>query len=195
MKILNGMLVVVFAMTMPFAAGSQTPASNLWKPANYRGLIMGKSTRADVLRVLGKPKWIGKEEDTVVPIMEYEVVDPVPGKLTVFVHKGTLDSVALSPTKPMLKDDIIRLFGHHYRTVHYSTDDCLDDGGAAPLFEDPKGPFEHMEFRSRGVTVALAYDDDEKVESIVFIDKSVIPTHSICASRSKRAASASNAHK
>ena len=189
------MLAIFLAMMLPLAAGSQTPPSSQWKAANYRGLIMGKSTRADVLRVLGKPKWIGKEEDTGVPIMEYEVTDPVPGKLTVYVHKGTLDSVALSPTKPLTKDDIIRLFGHHYRTVHYSTDDCLDDGGAAPLFEDPKGPFENMEFQSRGVTVALAYDDDEKVESIVFIDKSVIPTHSICAARSKRAASASNAHK
>jgi hypothetical protein len=195
MTILKPVQIIIFAMMMPLAAFSQTTASVLWKPANYRGLIMGKSTPADVLRVLGKPKWTGKEEDTGVPIIVYDEVDPVPGSLTVYIHKGTLSSLALSPTKLLSKDDIIRMFGRNFRLIHYSTDDCLDEGGAAPLYEDPKGLFEHMEYRTRGVIVDLAYNDDDKVEAISYIYKSLIPTHSICAARSKHAASAGNSHK
>lgn len=180
------MIQVAFLMIF-VAPVSQSQTSQQWAPANYRGLIVGKSTQTDVLRILGNPKSGRKEQDTGIPYLDYEVSDPVPGTLAVYVRKGTLDGMTLLPKGALTRNDVIRSFGVDYRIVRYATDDCLTRGGAAPIYESPGGQIEHLEYRGRGLAVVLARGDDDKVEAIVFTYKPFGPTHSACAPRAGRA--------
>jgi hypothetical protein len=184
MKTMNTVLaIVVLVMTAAQCADPQVVVSKPWTPATYHGLVMGKSTRADVIKVLGNPKWAGREQDTGIPIMSYEVSDPVPGTLVVYVEKEILDGMTLNPKNRLTKSDLLRLLGHDYIIVRYDTDDCLAEGGTAPIYETPNGPIKHMEYRDRGVAV-IFYQDN--VEAILFTFKPFGPTHSLCAGRAKK---------
>jgi len=159
MKILRAILLTTLVISAALYVESQTPTSKPWNPATYHGLIMGKSTRADAFKVLGKPKWAGREQDTGVPILSYDITDPLPGELEVFITKGILEGMTLNLKNNVSQKDIIRLFGDNYIIVHYATDDCLDDGGAAPIYQNPKGPFKTMQYRDRGLVILFVYND------------------------------------
>jgi hypothetical protein len=186
MKMLNAMLATLFLTMAVHEAVPQTPALKPWSAATYHGLTVGTSNRADVLQLLGKPNFSGREQDTGVPMMTYEVSDPTPGTLVVYIKKGILDGITLNPRKTLTKDDVIRLFGSNYILVHYATDDCLDDGGAAPIYQNPSGSIKHMEYRDRGLTASFAYNDAQKVDAIIFTYKPFGPSRSICAARAKK---------
>jgi hypothetical protein len=134
-----------------------------------------------VLKVLGRPNYIGREADTGIPIMTFLVSDPMPGTLTVYITKGILDGMRLDLNKSLTKNDIIRILGHDYVVVHYAADNCIDTGGASPLYESPSGPFKYIEYRDRGLAASFAYDDDQKVDAITFTYKPLGQTHSRCA--------------
>jgi hypothetical protein len=188
MKMLNAMLTTLFITMAVHGAISQTPALKPWSAATYHGLTVGTSTRADVLKFLGKPYSISREEEgaTGAPVMNYEVTDPVKGTLSIFIKKGILDGISISPKKSLTNGDIIRIFGPDYVVVHYASDDCIDYGGTSPLYQNPRGPFKRMEYRELGIAAAFAYNDDEKVEAIIFTYKAFGPSHSICAARAKK---------
>jgi len=163
----------------------QAADAKLWKPASYHGLVMGKSTDTDVRTVLGKPESTGKEEDTGDPILVYKTSDPAPGMLNVYIHKGILSSMDLQLSKSMSQRDLIRLLGNKYVIAHYSFDECLDDGeDGVPVYEDPNGQLTHIEYRDRGIWAPL--DPGGSAEEIVFISKSLIPTHSLCKGSNKK---------
>ena len=186
MKMLNAMLAPLLMTIAVHSTATQTPSLKPWASASYRGLIMGKSTRADVYKVLGKPKWVGREQDTRRPMITYDVSYPVIGELDVDIDKGILISMGLRPKMQMHTKDVIRLFGHDYIVVHYSFDDCLGEGGTAPIYENPNGDFKHLEYRSLGLAAVFTYQNDEIVEEIVYTSGPFGPTHSLCADRSKK---------
>lgn len=165
--------------------GAQAPPSRVWAPAVYHALVVGQSDREDVLKALGKPTSVGKEQDTGVPIMNYMVSDPVPGTLVVYFRHNILDGMTLFPTQPYTKREIISVLGPDYLMVRYAVDECLNDGGAAPLYESTDGKIEHLEYRPRGLAVILSGD---QVQAIGFSAKSYGPTHSRCVDKKKRKA-------
>lgn len=183
MRIMKAIFAIVIAISTVQYADPQKLAERSWSPATYHDLTVGVSTKDDVLRVLGKPKTIGKEQDTGLPTMTYVVTDPVPGVLTVYVQKGVLDGITLSLKKRLPKSEIIRLFGSDYIAVQYDTDDCLGEGGAAPIYESPNGPIKHLEYRDKGIGVI--FHEGEAV-AIAFVSKPFGPSHSICAARAKK---------
>ncbi len=128
MRIFNLILANLLVGMALNCAGAQAPASRPWSAATYHGLTVGTSTRADVLKVLGKPNFVGREEDTGVPTITFPVPDPMPGTLTVYMKKGILDGMRLDLNESLSKSDIIRIFGHNYVVVHYATDDALTPG-------------------------------------------------------------------
>ena len=125
----NLMLSALLLTMAMHCAAQDAPALKPWSAAKYHGLIVGTSTRSDVLKLLGKPNYVGKEEDTGTPIMTYAVIDPLPGTLVVYVTKGILDEMRLDLKKSLTQHDIVRLFGSGFVIVHYATDECIDTGG------------------------------------------------------------------
>jgi len=203
MKIVNASVVVVLicAMQAGLAAGAQPlqhaktaravdPAQastsqktsaqsskRKWAPAVYRGLVVGKSSKADALKVLGKPDWIGKESETLTPMMNFTVSEPVAGTLSVLFDRDVVSEMSLSPKEHYTKSSIVKVFGPDYVIVHYSADDCLAEGGTAPMYENPNGDIESLEYRPRGIAIGLRYDD---VEEISFVKGPLAPMHSKC---------------
>ena len=157
-----------------------------WSAAKYHGLAIGRSSRADVRRQLGKPDSVGTEEDTGLPIMTYTVSDPLPGKLVVYTENGIVDGMTLYPRKDQTKDDIVRIFGPDFIVVHYAVDQCSGDGGTAPIYETSSGPIKHMEYRDRGLAAIFSQGDDQKVEAIAFTSRAFGPPHSSCKGSSKK---------
>ena len=169
--------VALLVLAASATCASQHALGQAWKPAIYHGLIMGKCTRDDLSRVLGTPKWKGKEQDTGIPIITYDISDPILGTLVVYETGGIVTSMTLEPRTKISKNGAIRLLGPRYKTVRYSTDDCLTAGGAAPIYESPDGPIVHLEYRDRGLAVALRGDE---VAAIIWASKPFGPTQSAC---------------
>jgi hypothetical protein len=144
---------------------------------------MGKSTRAEVIKALGKPIWNGKEEGTGVPMMSYEVNDPLPGTLFVYTTKGILEEMKLSLKKKINQNDIIHLFGSNYIFVRYDTDECLGDAESVPIYQSTNGPIKTMQYRSLGVVADYDYNEDDTVYAIRYIYKLSVRTHSLCTGR------------
>jgi hypothetical protein len=193
MQIKKTLLTIALAVSVVLQANSQKPAEKLWLPATYHDLTVGVSTKDDVFKALGKPKAMGKEQDTGLPTMTYLVADPEPGVLTVYVQKGVLDGMTLSLKKRLSKSEIIRLFGSGYVAVQYDTDDCLGEGGAAPIYESANGPIKHLEYRDKGIGVI--FHEGEAV-AIAYVSKPFGPSHSICAARTKKkSAGSAGSHK
>jgi len=183
MQIERVLQIFALAITVVQQAHPQQPAENSWSPAKYHDLTVGVSTRDDVIRELGKPKAIGKEQDTGLPTMSYTVTDPVLGTLVVYIEKGVLDGMTLSPKKQLTKKNIVGLFGSDYITVRYAPDDCLTNDGSAPIYESPQGSIVHMEYRQLGLAINFRND---QADAIIFTYGPFGPVHSICAARAKK---------
>jgi hypothetical protein len=181
-RVTNQLCATVLLFVLAFGVGlkgqSHKGIPRTWMPATYKGLVMGKSTRQEVLRVLGKPEWVGRESDTGVATMEFPVSDPVPGKLAVhFPHGEIVNDMTLYPVSRLTDKDILALLGSDYLTVRYATDDCLGDALTAPLYESPDGYIKHLENRSRGLALAFYAHG---VEAIHFVHEPFGPTSSRC---------------
>lgn len=97
MKIVSTVLLASLLIQGGFATGPQSAISKKWVPAVYRSLVVGVSTKSDVLKVLGKPNSAGKEQDTGLPTMSYAVSDPQQETLVVYIRRGLLDGMSLFP--------------------------------------------------------------------------------------------------
>ena len=190
MKIVNAIVLVVMICAMPtgWDTGAQAPpfkkasrqlAKRKWAPGVYRGLVVGKSSQADALRVLGKPEWTGKESETRTPMMGFTVSEPVAGTLSVLLDHGIIGEIRLSPKEPYSKNSIVKVLGPDYIIVHYSTDDCLGEGGSEPkIYENPDGDIESLEYRPRGIAVWFARVDE--VGEIIFVEGPLGSIYSHC---------------
>jgi len=112
--------------------------------------------------------------------MTYSVSDPVPGTLTVRIKGGKLRGMDVTPTSPVEKGRIIEIFGSGYRIVHYDSEDCLNQGGSAPVYQSPNGPIEHMEYPALGIAVNI---HDGKADTIAYTSHPAGPAHPICIAR------------
>jgi hypothetical protein len=140
------------------ASSTATKAKRKWSPAVYRGLVMGKSSRADALKVLGTPVWTGVEEGTGTPMMVFNVSEPIAGKLSVLLDHDIVTEIRVSPKETTSKSDIIKVLGPGSITVHYASAECKSEGGSAPIYEDANGDLEYVEYRARGIAVDIQKD-------------------------------------
>lgn len=191
MKIASVMIVAGCAMVAGVNAGGQDPvdgkarstpakATRKWSAAVYRGLVMGKSSRADVVKVLGTPVWTGVEEGTGTPMMVFNVSEPVAGRLSVLLDHDIVAEIRVSPKETTSKSDIIKVLGPGSITVHYALADCKSEGGSAPIYEDANGIFESVEYRTRGIVVNILPDGTVGEISFVFVKGPRGSVHSPC---------------
>lgn len=158
-----------------------------WRAAVYRTLIVGKSTREDMLRTLGQPLFAGPpnlqtKTDAHREIWNnYEIGGELPGKLTVIVdqHSGIIMGIDLYPEN-LTREEAIRYFGKDYIVTRYDFDNCLsaDAGESAPLYESPTGAVTNIEYRSRGI--ALGINGMGKVDQINYVSKPIGAPNSLC---------------
>lgn len=170
-------------------AKKERPKSE-WHAATYRGLTIGKSTRADMLRVFGKPQWSGPPGDQMEgdPDPEvwydYEGVAEFTGKLTVIVDErsNVILGIDLYPEN-LSKEEAIKHFGDDYVITRYDFDICLGNEESAPLYESPNGEIKIIEYRERGIAIGFNYQD--KVEHIQYVSKPIGATSSKCKDEDK----------
>lgn len=150
---------------------SNTPQAlekSRWHSARYSGLEVGKSTRQDMRRVLGKPK------SSVIPqarittnsntIVAYHYGGPkgVSGNLIVGVERSTgiIAWIEAAPENSD-QDDMIKQFGSNYVMTSYRPDDCFIEGQPpyGLLYETSEEPvnliYGRMEYRQLGVVIHL----------------------------------------
>ena len=183
MKILATVLLAGLFFQAGLRSQSQKHATKTWVPGVYHGLVMGKSTRNDVRRVLGKPEWEGNESDTGVPIISYTASDLVPGTLVVYLRRGILAGMTLYPKGTVTGKDIVRMFGSDYVIGRYEADNCFDDSGAAPIYESATGSIKYMEYRKRGLVISFYRDE---VDGIMFVERLSVPARSRCQGQRKK---------
>ncbi len=118
-----------------------------WRAATYRGLTIGKSTRAGMLRVLGKPlsSVPSADQDEPRPIIwnDYGMVKgELPGNLAVEVdsRNDRIVSISISPDS-MSSEEAIKYFGDDYQRVSYAFCDGIPgDAESGPVYENQIDP-------------------------------------------------------
>ena len=120
---------------------------------------MGSSQVADMLRLLGPAKKTEKfDEGWPNPEVwyHYEGQWDFPGTLRVIVDEATntVRAADLLPTDLKL-EEAIKHYGPDYIVTRYDFDSCLGNEEAAPLFESPKGNVVYIEYRQRGIAIAV----------------------------------------
>jgi hypothetical protein len=179
------------ALSKTQTVSSQPHNKQVWRAGNYLGLTIGKSTRLDVLRILGEPKQLeksleqpGAEQNPEVWFI-YDSTGKFPGELIVVIDERT-DIVLRIDLNPhnLTKQDVVKHFGSDFIVTRYAFDDCLGSEESAPLFESPSGPVLEIEYRQRGI--ALSLTEDGKVDMISYVSKAVGSPKSRCKSSTAR---------
>jgi hypothetical protein len=136
---------------------SNSPSKETWRPGIYRGLVVGKSTQADMLRILGKPSWSGYEPDVEIKkghmSYSYSNQGEFSGEAVVYVTWGTIRGITLEPKESIPRSVAIKRFGTDFIIRRYSADDCLNKGGSSPIYQDPKGAIKILEYPARGLVL------------------------------------------
>jgi hypothetical protein len=115
-----------------YSQARHTDANEEWAQPTFHGLVVGKSTAADVVREFGKPKWKGGVQDLVVPSdkqgeiqYQYSAVPDVNGDVYVVLGKrsGVVTAILFYPKK-MTHDDVIAKFGSDYEESNVKLGPC-----------------------------------------------------------------------
>jgi hypothetical protein len=143
---------------------------------------MGRSSVAEMRRVLGAPKRsevFNKGKSNPEVWYYYDSISEFPGTLRVVVDKtkNTVRAVDIQP-KDLSKEEAIKHFGQDYVITRYDFDSCLGDEESAPLFESPSGAVISIEYRQRGI--AIAVDSNGKVDDISYISEPLGAATSKC---------------
>jgi len=169
-------------------AGTNRPQTNReWRTGTYLGLTIGKSNRTEVVRILGQPKRIDRsadeklEEDHIEIWYVYENCGDFQGSLTVVIDERTDVVLRVDITPDSLTQaEAVKHFGPDFILTRYAFDDCLGDEESAPIYEDPMGSLLNVEYRHRGIAIAVT--ESGKVNSISFVNKAVGSPQSKCKS-------------
>jgi len=136
-----------------------------WRPAVFHGLVVGKSRRTEVLRRLGQPKWSRTHEgnerdrDDRETFNHYESGGEFPGSLTVVLNKkGIVTRADFFPSK-LSRDEAVAHFGAGYTVTRYAIEPCGGDEDAETLYESANGPLTYVEYRGRGIAIAIGYQN------------------------------------
>jgi hypothetical protein len=157
-------VLLIFSLMLFSAVASAPQAGRQWRPATYRGVTVGKSRVADMLRVWGKPKWSRtsrrEEDERQVTWTNYERAGEFPGPTTVVsdTRSGVVTRINFYPDR-LAKEQAIAHFGSGYLVTRYAFDSCLDEEDDEPIYESPTGPLVSVEYRARGIAIAVGYKD------------------------------------
>jgi hypothetical protein len=160
-----GLLLVLSCFAHDLSAQSKSSLCAANK--TWRGVTLGITTRQEVLRLFGKPSTEYKmplEKNTI----EFRYLGPAgEPSLTLYLKNNAVDTLEEYPAS-LTPEQSIEKFGPNFQRHRYSFDDCLSDGEGAPLFRDPKGQFEFIEYRHRNLQLQLR--QDRNLVQIIVLD-------------------------
>src|SRR6266478_7977338 len=177
-------VLLLFSLTLGSAFLPAQQTGRQWHPATYRGIAVGKSKLADMLRRWGKPKWSRTskreaDEEAQVTWTNYERVGEFPGPTTVVsdTRTGVVTRINFYPDR-LTKEQAIAHFGSDFVTTRYAFDSCLDEEDSEPIYESPAGPLVSVEYRARGIAISVGYKD--LVTRISYVSGRIGSTKSRC---------------
>jgi hypothetical protein len=170
------LLTFIFGVILYFPQRADADCKPIrgWCAGTYRGLTVGQSTRANMLRVLGKPLSSGfsadQDEPKYIIWHDYgKITGDLSGRLGVETDKRTdkIVSVSIAPDD-MTKEDAIKYFGQDYKVMGYQFCEGFEDETAVPVYENPEATqLNHIEYRARGISISIDYRG--RVNEIYFV--------------------------
>lgn len=119
-----------------------------WTPANFRGLILGTSHRADAVRVLGAPDSATRTANGEELI--YRARGEHKGDLTLRLDRAAvITGIEESLPVAIPRTRIYKEFGNSPLTEHFSMAKCA----ANALYRDPHGNIELTLYPARGIAL------------------------------------------
>lgn len=146
----------------------QRQLNSEWQAAVVKGLTIGRSTREEMVRAFGAPKWSESFNEENVDWIHYDGGGEVPGELVFIVDQktGVIRTLTLSPTK-LTRTDAIKHFGDNYKVSRYQFCKGFEEEDSAPIYESPTGGLVYLEYRTKGIALAIRYNDE--VEYIAYV--------------------------
>ena len=117
--------------------------------------MLGKAKERDFVAKFGKPKTRFEDRRGTLWIY-YDDIAPAPGRVELVgdVKTKTIQEIHWSRSTlglAALKD----LFGPSFKEVKFSRDECLNDGGETPIYEDPNGDIPFLQYEQLGIAINI----------------------------------------
>ncbi|MDT8068651.1 MAG: hypothetical protein ROO76_10865 [Terriglobia bacterium] len=144
--------VLLFSLLVCAGGGLSAQQNRPWKPADFRGLVAGKSTRKDVIRMLGAatPKR-GRQLETY----SYAGKGDFGANVIVEVRlaTGVIETITERFSPNITRTQAHKKYGEDYREVQYSVADCPHEGVNALAYRDPNGPIGLLVYSKQGIVL------------------------------------------
>lgn len=144
--------VRVLAMLLVASGGLAGQQRSTWKPGVFHGLIAGKSTRKDVVRVLGATT---PTTSAHLESYSYPGQGDFGSNVIVEVNRGTgvVETITERFSPNITRTQARKKYGEHYNEIQYSIAECPHEGVNALAYRDPKGPVGLIEYPREGLVL------------------------------------------
>ena len=150
-----------------------------WTPGEFSGLVAGKSTRKDVIRVLGanEPK-----KQKRLETYTYPGKGDFSSTLIIEVDRatGVVETITEQFSPNVTRTQAHKKYGNDYREVQYSIADCPHEGVNPLAYRDPKGPVELIEYRQSGL-ILWPNREGFDIAAAVYLAKPLPGKRPVCA--------------
>lgn len=145
-------LGIPIIVTLLLGAGLVAQQRSSWKPGEFRGLIAGKSSRKDVIRVLGATTPKTSEN---LDIYSYPGKGDFGANIMIEVNHATgmVQTITERFSPNITRTQARKKYGERYNEVQYSIAECPYEGVNAPAYRDPNGPIGLIEYPQQGLVL------------------------------------------
>jgi hypothetical protein len=143
-------LALVFLTATAFAQS--------WKPTDFHGIAAGKSHKPDVIKAFGEPSETRSPSlaafanDSCCEELVFHNKGDNGGELSIAIRKnGTVVYILDQFKSAMPRSTAYRKYGKDWHDRTYSSAKCAEHAGVAPLYRDPAGSIELVEYPDKGM--------------------------------------------
>jgi hypothetical protein len=133
-------------------------AQTAWHAHEFHGIVVGKSDKAAVIKAFGaptttrKPSLTAFASDACCEELVFVSKGDNGGGLSVAIRKNGAVVYILDQFKSaMPRSTAYKKYGKDWHNRSYSAAKCAERAGIAPLFRDPAGPVELIEYPDKGM--------------------------------------------
>ncbi len=171
-------VLTVGLLSLATCVSSSLERRTQWRPATYRGIVLGKATIRDVLTALGQPTRIEQTIEGYTPAEDWYFYDgqgDFDGELGVFVNSesGVVQKIILfTDEEDVRQEEVTARYGPAFALQRYNSEPGNCDGelgneDEAVMYEDQRGPMTFLEYRHRGIAVEI--DEPGRVSRIFYV--------------------------